>query len=59
MCKQQSKLNEIGEETLKQSIRLLKPFKYVLKVVRSANTSSLYMMLIRTLTLKKNFIVIS
>ena len=49
----QSKFNGIDEDILKQLIRLLKPFKHVLKILQSTNTPSLYMVLICTLMLKK------
>ena len=53
MRKRQSKLNGIDEDILKQLIRLLKPFKHVLKIIQLTNTPSLYMVLICTLMLKK------
>jgi hypothetical protein len=52
--KQQSKLNGIDEETLKQLIRLLKPFKHVLKIIQTTNTPSLYFVLICTLMLRRS-----
>ncbi|CAF1043629.1 unnamed protein product [Adineta ricciae] len=51
--KQNSKLNGIDVEILKELIRLLKPFKHILKIVQTTNTPSLYMVLICTLMLRK------
>lgn len=51
--KQNSKLNGIDVETLIELIRLLKPFKHILKIVQTTNTPSLYMVLICTLMLRK------
>ncbi|CAF4618940.1 unnamed protein product [Rotaria socialis] len=50
--KQQSKLNGIDEKILKQLIRLLKPFKHVLKIIQTTNTPSLHMVLVCTRMLK-------
>ncbi|CAF4579579.1 unnamed protein product [Rotaria socialis] len=51
--KQQMKLKGIDEKVLKQIIRLLKPFKQVLKIIQTTNTPSLYMVLICTHKLRK------
>ncbi len=51
--KQQSKLTGIDEEVLKQLIRLLKPFKHVLKIIQTTKSPSLYMVLVCTHMLKR------
>ncbi|CAF4902987.1 unnamed protein product, partial [Rotaria socialis] len=51
--KQQVKLKGIDEEVLKQIIRLLRPFKQVLKIIQTTNAPSLYMVLICTHMLRK------
>jgi len=51
--KQQSRVNAISQKLVEEIIRLLKPFKRIMKLVQTGTTPSLYLVLPCTLILRK------